>query len=213
MRTRQIKPVEASTGVFMTPIEWYFDFVSPFAYLQLEVLARRAPTIELTPVPIVLGAILSARGQLGPAEIPAKRRFTYRFVQWQAAREGRALRLAIVAGGGVDAVRLIFRHLWRDGRSLDDPGDWSALSAAVGVEDTTARISNPEVKNALRQNGERALAAGVFGVPTIAIDGQLFWGADATAMALDFLRDPTIFSSGEYARLDGLPIGAARERP
>ncbi len=211
----------------MTPIEWYFDFVSPFAYLQLEVLARRAPTIELTPVPIVLGAILSARGQLGPAEIPAKRRFTYRFVQWQAAREGialrfppthpfnpiRALRLAIVAGGGVDAVRLIFRHLWRDGRSLDDPGDWSALSAAVGVEDTTARISNPEVKNALRQNGERALAAGVFGVPTIAIDGQLFWGADATAMALDFLRDPTIFSSGEYARLDGLPIGAARERP
>jgi 2-hydroxychromene-2-carboxylate isomerase len=57
---------------------------------------------------------------------------------------------------------------------------------------------------------EEALAAGAFGVPTLAIDGELFWGYDATDMALDYLRDPVGFISGEIRRVDQLPYGATR---
>ena len=66
------------------------------------------------------------------------------------------------------------------------------------------------MKDALKRNGEEAIAAGVFGVPTLALDGQLFWGYDATAMALDYLRDPGAFMSEEIRRIDALPVGSAR---
>ena len=60
----------------MTPTDWYFDFVSPFAYLQLELLRREHPGVTLRPVPVVLGAILSHWGTIGPAELPTIRTFT-----------------------------------------------------------------------------------------------------------------------------------------
>jgi 2-hydroxychromene-2-carboxylate isomerase len=206
--------------------EWFFDFVSPFCYLQIEAFPSLGSGLHMTLTPVVLAGILKQRGQLGPAEIPEKRRFTYRFVQWLAERDRvplrfppahpfnpiRALRLAIVAGGGVEPVRAIFRHLWREGRSLEEPADWRALCEQLGIADADVRISEPAVKNALRQNGERALAAGLFGVPTLVIDGELFWGADATGMALDYLRDPTRFATGEFRRVAQLPIGAERSR-
>ena len=72
--------------------DWYFDFISPFSYLQLgKILALRA-RLHITPVPIVFGAVLKHHGQLGPAEIAGKREFTYRVVQWTAEREGIAFR-------------------------------------------------------------------------------------------------------------------------
>ena len=74
--------------------------------------------------------------------------------------------------------------------------------------DPDAKITEPNVKEELRQNGERALAAGVFGVPTFVIDGELFWGADSTDMVVDYLREPQRFRSGEFGRVAALPIGA-----
>ena len=73
--------------------DWYFDFVSPFAYLQSEQLASLAPRITVRYKPVLFAGILGAHGQLGPAEIPAKRAFTYRFVLWQAKRLGIPLKL------------------------------------------------------------------------------------------------------------------------
>jgi 2-hydroxychromene-2-carboxylate isomerase len=73
------------------------------------------------------------------------------------------------------------------------------------------RIAAPEIKAALRANTDAALARGVFGVPTFAIDDELFWGDDATDMFLDYLADPEKFRSGEMARLAALPIGQARK--
>jgi 2-hydroxychromene-2-carboxylate isomerase len=205
-------------------VDWYFDFVSPFAYLQLEMMDRVSAIAAVTPRPVLLAAILNARGQLGPAEIPEKRLFTYRFVQWLAARHDiplrfppahpfnpiKALRLCIVLRNQMSAVRAIFRHLWRDGRTLDDPADWRALCEHLGEADIDARINAPEVKAELRRNGELAVAAGLFGVPSFVIDGEIIWGVDATGLVLDYLKDPRLFVEGEYARLAGLPIAAAR---
>jgi len=222
----RVRSTGPQIGGAVKPLDWYYDFVSPFCYLQIEMLDQLGPGVRVNAIPIVFAAILKARGQLGPAEIPQKRVFTYRMVQWLAEREGiplrfppahpfnplRGLRLALAAGGGLDAARTIFRYLWREGRALDDPDGWRDLCDRVGVHDADARTADALVKDELRRNGERALALGVFGVPTFVVDGELFWGADATGLVADFVRDPARFSSGEYRRLAELPIGVERAR-
>ena len=74
------------------PLRWYFDFISPFAYLQWRRLRSDHADIALNPKPVLLAAILNHVGQLGPAEIPQKRRHTYRIVLWQARQAGIPLR-------------------------------------------------------------------------------------------------------------------------
>jgi 2-hydroxychromene-2-carboxylate isomerase len=173
---------------------------------------------------VLFAGLLNYWGHKGPAEIPQKRLFTYRFVQWLAERDGiplkfppahpfnpiKALRLAIAAGSGIAPIRTIFRHIWREGRSIDDPSQWKQLCTSVGVIDPDTSINKPEVKDELKRNGERAVAAGLFGVPSFVIDGEIFWGADATGMVVDYLRDPQRFRSGEFGRVAALPIGVER---
>jgi len=204
--------------------DWYFDFISPFSYLQLESLERLPPAVSLALKPVVFAGILDRLQHKGPAEIPAKRRFTYRHVQWLAQHHGiplrfppshpfnpiRALRLAVALGATVPVVQTIFRFIWRDGRALDTRADWQALATTLSVPEADSLIAQQWVKDELRQNGERAMARGVFGVPAFVIDGEVFWGFDATGMAADYLRDPGWFQSAEIARIDGLPAAASR---
>ena len=206
--------------------EWYFDFISPFSYLQLARIAPLRARIEITPVPIVFGAVLQHHGQLGPAEIRGKREFTYRIVQWTAEDEGiplrfppahpfnpiAALRLAIAAGTTWPAIKAIFEHIWKEGRAGDDIASLVDVAHALGVADPAAAVAREDVKAALRTNTESAVAAGVFGVPTLRIGGELFWGFDATAMIGDWLADPQRFASGEYARIATLPRAIERKR-
>ena len=72
----------------MSKATWYFDFISPFAYLQLARFSELPKSLELTLKPVLFGSLLKHWGQLGPAEIPSKRRFVYRFFQWNADRLG-----------------------------------------------------------------------------------------------------------------------------
>lgn len=209
----------------MKTADWYFDFISPFAYLQSERLSRFEGKLAIRPVPVLFAGLLKHWGQKGPAEMATKRRFSYRQVQWLAEKNGialrfppqhpfnpvRALRAAVALGGSLETIHEIFRFIWREGRDINAPEAWAELARRLNVTDLDVRCNAPEVKDRLRQNGEEALAAGVFGVPTLAIGGELFWGFDATDMALDYLADPARFSGGEYARLDGLPVGAARK--
>jgi 2-hydroxychromene-2-carboxylate isomerase len=208
----------------MTSAEWYFDFISPFAYLQFESLSQLPADLAIEFKPVVFAGILNHLQHKGPAEIPGKRRFTYRHVRWLARRHGialkfppahpfnpiRALRLAIALGSRRDAIAAIFRFIWRDGCAPDDAAAWNALTAQLGVADAEKLISAQPVKDALRANGERAKALGVFGVPTFAIGGELFWGFDATGMVNDYLTDPQWFDSAEMTRIAELPATAQR---
>ena len=208
----------------MKSADWYFDFISPFAYLQSETLGRLDGKLALRPVPVLFAGLLRHWGQKGPAEMAPKRRFSYRQVQWLAERNGIALRFppqhpfnpvralrAAVALESLDAIHEIFRFIWREGRDINAPEEWNALTRQLGVADLDARCNAPETKSQLLQHGEQALAAGVFGVPTLLVDNEVFWGFDATDMALDYLADPAMFARGEYARIDSLPVGAARK--
>jgi 2-hydroxychromene-2-carboxylate isomerase len=206
--------------------DWYFDFISPFAYLQLERIGRLRARIEITPLPIVFGAILKHHGQLGPAEIRGKREFTYRFAQWTAEREGiafrfppahpfnpiAALRLAIAAGTTWPAITAIFEHIWKHGRAGDEAESLADVGRALGIDDVAAAIAREDVRTALRTNTESAIAAGVFGVPTLRIGGELFWGNDATALIEDWLDEPARFDAPEYRRIAALPRAAERKR-
>jgi len=209
----------------MATVDWYFDFVSPFAYLQSEQLGELGAKTRVRYRPVLFAALLSAHGHKGPAEIARKRVFTYRFVVWRAKRLGiplkmphehpfnplPLLRLAIACDGAPDAVHRIFRFVWRDGRLPDLPIEWAELVNDLRLPDADRRIQDPEVKDALRRNTDEAIARGVFGVPTIAVGDELFWGADATAMAADYIAAGSRWTDPEYERVASLPVGASRE--
>ncbi|HEV7491020.1 MAG TPA: 2-hydroxychromene-2-carboxylate isomerase [Rhodanobacteraceae bacterium] len=206
--------------------DWYFDFISPFSYLQLGKIQSLRARLEITPVPIVFGAVLKHHGQLGPAEIPGKREFTYRAVQWTAKHEGiafrfppahpfnpmAALRLAIAAGTTWPVITAIFEHIWKYGRAGDDAQALADVGRDLGVGNVAAAIASEEVKTTLRANTEAALAAGVFGVPTLRVGPEFFWGNDATPIIENWLDEPRLFADAEYRRIAQLPRAVERRR-
>jgi 2-hydroxychromene-2-carboxylate isomerase len=209
----------------MPTADWFFDFVSPFSYLQCEQLPALETKVRIHYRPVLLAGLLKAHGHKGPAEIPAKRRFTYRFVVWQAQQLGvplkfpavhpfnplPLLRLAIAVDCDPTAVRRIFRFVWRDGRIGDLPIEWAELMAELQLPSVDERLASPDVKGTLRRNTDEAIARGVFGVPTLVFGDELFWGADATAMAAEYVDAGCTFSDPEMMRVASLPIGAERD--
>jgi 2-hydroxychromene-2-carboxylate isomerase len=206
----------------MKTIDWYFDFISPFAYLQNALLDRVAAKVIVRRRPVLFAGLLVHHGQLGPAEIPAKRDWTFRHVAWLADLHGIALtmpamhpfdplpllRLSIALGDTREAVDRLFAFVWREGRVPGDQAAFSALLDELGV--APPALSDPAVKAALRANGEAAIAAGVFGVPTAIVDGESYWGFDATEMLLARLDDAPFFASEALSAAVALPHGPQR---
>jgi 2-hydroxychromene-2-carboxylate isomerase len=203
-------------------LRWYFDVISPFAALQWPKVKALAARRDVVLVPVLLAAVLAARGQKGPAEIPGKREFTYRHVLWQAREAGvplefppahpfnpvTALRLCIAGGCTVAVVDAVFDWIWVQGRAGDNSDALQPLLQQLGIgADAVADLA---VKNALRANTDAALAAGVFGVPTLQVGDALFWGNDAHAFALAVLDDPALLDDPQMRRIANLPIAASR---
>ena len=204
-------------------LDWYFDFISPFAYLQWRRLRRDHADVAINPKPVLFAAILNHVGQLGPAEIPQKRRHTYRTVVWQARELGvplafppahpfnplPALRLCLAAPDRHAAVDAIFAHLWEHGRQGDSVESLAGVAAALGIDGPAGAIARDEVKRELMANGEEALQLGLFGVPTLKVGNELFWGNDATGLALAYARDPGAMDA-QMQQLDAIPQAVQR---
>ncbi len=208
-----------------TPV-WYFDLISPFVHLQLEL--QEALFERLRPVcrPVLFGVILQQQGTLGPAEIAHKRTFTYRHVLWRAQQAGltmnfppehpfRSLHLQrLCVGLETDwrTVRECSRFVWQDGRLPGTQEDWRDLAALRrwDLEQLEQHLQNPEVKRTLMANNQEALAHGVFGVPTFRIGSELFWGEDSSAMLQGYLDTPGLFEQEAFRRLEALPVGIVR---
>ncbi|MFS8064311.1 MAG: 2-hydroxychromene-2-carboxylate isomerase [Luteimonas sp.] len=205
------------------PLRWYFDVISPFATLQWPKVKALAAQREVALVPVLFAAVLAAHGQKGPAEIPGKREFTYRHVLWQAREAGvplqfppahpfnpvTALRACIAGGCTIAVVDALFDWIWVQGRAGDSVEALQPLLHALGI--TADALAEPAVKNALRANTDAALAAGVFGVPTLQVGDTLFWGNDAHAFALAVLDDPALLDDPQMRRIADLPIAASRK--
>ena len=205
----------------MKPIDLYFDFVSPFSYIALHRLHELGEAVTLKPV--LFAGLLNHWGQKGPAEIPAKRRWTYRWCHWWAGELGIPfrfpaahpfnplphLRLALACGSRPEAVQRIFRWIWMSGENANDVARFASLCSELGVAES--ELTAQPVKDALRRNTEEAAARGVFGVPSFVADGEVFWGADALGFLGAFLKDPSILRNDEMRRLDELPVASARK--
>jgi 2-hydroxychromene-2-carboxylate isomerase len=206
----------------MKQATWYFDFISPYSYFGLYTLKGLPASVEVALQPVLFAGLLKVWGQKGPAEIPAKRQWTYRACVWWAQRNRIPfqlpaahpfnslpfLRLCIAAGNSLHAVRAIFMRLWTTGL---DPADTRVVAElAESLDVPLARLDDPAVKQALRDGTDQAIARGVFGVPTLEIDGQLFWGSDSVDFAAAYLAKPQILSEEEFRRADRLPVGVMR---
>ena len=207
-------------------ISWVFDLISPYAYLGSTQLSQLPPGIEVELVPALFGVVLNHHGQVGPAEIESKRRFTYRFVVWRARQMGvpfkmppshpfnclNAMRLVVAVGSDRKAVATAFDFVFGQGRDVADPAVLAELAQALGLADVQAALNDPTVKKSLRDSTDWAIQRRVFGVPTYVVGDELFWGQDAFEMLVDYLRDPRSFDDEEMRRVDSLPVGVTRSR-
>jgi 2-hydroxychromene-2-carboxylate isomerase len=211
---------------------FYFDYISPYAYLlwhRLQNLDReQSCRLDLIYRPILFAGLLDHWGQKGPAEIEAKRIHTFRQAYSMAKQRDipfkmpgahpfnplSALRLTLAAGNTREAIDSIFRSIWVDGHQPDSPAGFSAMVTALGVEGGEAavqkKIAAPEIKRELQTNGALALEQKVFGVPTIVVDGELFWGLDSFDMLFHFLDHPDCFRTEEMLRIDSVLPSASR---
>lgn len=202
----------------MTHVEFWFDPVSPFAYLAFEQLpqALEGLSYHVTYRPVLFAALLKHHRHKGPAEIEPKRAWTYRHVAWLAHTHGIELQLpaahpfnplpllrlslACCAPGGTPnrrVVEAVMRHVWRGGAAADDAERLHALAAELApVRDA----QGDDVKAELRASTDAAIAAGVFGVPTIAVGARLFWGFDALPMVAAAMRGDPWFDGPGWAQ-------------
>jgi len=213
----------------MKRLTFYFDPISPYAALGFEALpeALAGHSVEVVYRPILFAALLQALGQKGPAEIEAKRRWTFRQVAWLAHRQGVVLdppaqhpfnplpllRLgwacAAPAGEAGDTpgrwvVEQLFHHVWRGAGA--DANDLARLAALTERLTPAQDPAGEAVKQRLRSETEAALHLGVFGVPTLELDRRLFWGQDALPMVRAALEGDPWFRSGAWEE-------AGRQRP
>jgi len=208
----------------MKKADWYFDFISPYAYIGLFRLERLSAKLEISYRPVLFAGLLGHWGQKGPAEIAPKRVWTFRYCTWWAARQGIAmrspaahpfnplpyLRLSIAAGNTLPAVRRIFEHLWTTGADPTEERAFVELARSLDVDPIL--LGNQAIKDALRKETEQAVARGVFGVPTLIVDNELFWGADAMEFVDAYVADPGIVATDEMKRATNLPAAATRKQ-
>ena len=207
----------------MKHITFYLDFISPYAYLAFEALpeALIGHSYSVTYKPVLFAALLKHHGQLGPAEIAGKREWTYRQVLWLAKEHG--LELQLPAGHPFNPLALLrlalacdaqglpnryvcetlFRHVWRGGAEAADPARLQLVTQQLAP---SRAVNSEEVKAQLKAHTDEAIARGVFGVPTMAVDEKLFWGLDALPMLKQYLDEDAWFAGPDWeaaARVHG----------
>ena len=212
-----------------TTIEFYFDPVSPYAWLAMEQLARVAAAGgHVRCRPTLLAALLNANGTKGPAEVPAKRAYVFRDVMRQAKRLNLTFRgppnhpfnplaaLRAILAVEDEAQRLILARrilaaVWSDGIDIADPNSLSSVVARSGFDADAlcATAATPELKQRLRNVTQEAINAGVFGVPTFRLRDELFWGADRVDTVVWVLNGGAIDDS-LYESMLSRPTAASR---
>ena len=212
----------------MKKVDWYFDFISPFAYLQFSQFKKFDNELNITIHPVVFGALLKHWGQLGPAEIVPKRIFTYRFFKWKADRLGieytmppshpfnplPALLSCIAGNSTYEVTKEIFDIIYKQGEQPDQKEGREKLETLLNKYPSEySELDESALKKILRTNTSRAIENGVFGVPTFVVDQQIFWGGDSSDMMLDFIKNPELFSSEEMRRVSSMPMGLIRNKP
>lgn len=205
----------------MKHLTFYLDFISPYAYLAFHVLPESLMGLNYTVTykPVFLGALLKHNAMLGPAEVPPKRDWVYRQVQWQAQQQGLVLempashpfnplpllRLAVaMQAQGLPnryVCETLFKHVWEGG---GDAADATRLAAITQQLAPTRDPAAEEVKAQLHAHSGEAIAQGVFGVPSFEVDGKVFWGLDALPMLRAYMQGDAWFDGPIWDSVAGV---------
>ena len=203
------------------PATFYYDIVSPFAYLYIKQRHRLEDKLDITPVPVLLGGLLRAAENKGPGEIAAKRPHTYQFCVWQAEKLGIPFcfpehhpfmtvapqRLLLEQKSDWKMVERAFDYVWVEGK---DPNlSWSEFCIYLGLPADTPKPESPAVKAQLVANSTQAKSDGAFGVPALIVNQHCFWGVDTIDWTLDYLARPSMFDEAPYVNAGNIPNGLA----
>lgn len=214
------------------PLRFLFDTISPYAWLawtRIHGLAERHGR-RVEPVPVLLAALLDRHGQLGPAEIPAKRRYVFRDVLRSAGQLGLdltpppahpfnpllSLRIAALEhadpGERFSVIDALFEAVWGGGPGVTDPVALAAFLDTRGLDGPSLvdRAGTPAAKARLRASTEAALDAGVFGVPTVLAGDEMFWGFDSLDHLERHLAGARGYDPARAAAWDALEAQAVR---
>ena len=185
-----------------TPIDFHFDFSSPYSFLASEQIEPLAARLGRTVVfrPLLLGVIFKASGsaplteQYGPKASYSVHDFE-RSARFAGIRYRHPSRFPIGAVGASRAVlwlqqhqpdqanpfvHAVFRAFFQEDRDISDAAVVAGIAQSIGVDGETLmqRAQEPAIKDLLRRRVEEAVASGIFGAPTIVVDGEVFWGND-----------------------------------
>jgi 2-hydroxychromene-2-carboxylate isomerase len=183
------------------PLQFHFDFSSPYGYLASEKIealaARHGRAVDWRPM--LLGAAFKVAGTQPLTSVPLKGDYTKRdlprsaryhdvefrmpsifpiatqaparIVLWQKGRD---------SAGCAPLVKALYRAYFVHDRDISNPDVAADTAAEAGFNRDGARaaIDDPAVKDSLRRDVEAAIAAGVFGSPFVFVDGEPFWGLD-----------------------------------
>ena len=185
-----------------SPIDFYFDFSSPYGYLASEKIdalaAKHGRSVNYRPV--LLGVVFKQTGAMPLTQVPLKGDYSRRDMERSARFHGikdfrmpskfpiptqAAARIVLWAQQrdaalAAKVVHALYRALFSDDRDISDPDIAVAVAATCGVDAaaTRAAIDDPAIKDALKRANEDAIVRGVFGSPYIVVDGEPFWGMD-----------------------------------
>lgn len=183
------------------PIDFFFDFYSPYAYLASTRIDRIAERFDRAVVwrPIMLGPVFKVMGLKPLVEVPLLDDYARRDMDRCAREMGIPFRLpegfpkaALAASRAFYWLQdrdpyqarvlatLVFAAIFSDGRDGSDPGVIADLVAPFGIERAQflAAIQTPKAKERLRQETAAAIELGVCGSPFMIVDGEPFWGND-----------------------------------
>lgn len=225
-------------NAFASPdrLYFFFDYISHNAYLAWHMAPALAARhgLALTPVPVLFGAMLSHYRQVGAAELPAKSSWMLRNVLRKAKRHGipiappashpfnplLALRVTCAITDETTQRRVVdrlFRATWAESRPMHEPDTVHALlrELALPADELLAAAAADPAKQRLRQNTDLALAQGLFGVPSFAARGELFWGFDDMEYLDLFLAGRDVLSAdrSELAPWSRVQPSVERRRP
>ncbi|MCC7217344.1 MAG: 2-hydroxychromene-2-carboxylate isomerase [Burkholderiales bacterium] len=184
-----------------SPLQFFFDFSSPYGYLAAQKIdalaAQHGRTVDWRPM--LLGVVFKQTGGAPLTEVPVKGPYSKRDFARSARFHGIEFRMPPVfpipaqaparivlwakqgnPADGAKAAKALYRAYFVDGLDISQPDVAAEVAGRAGFDAAAARaaVDDPAIKDALRREVEAAIAAGVFGSPFVVVDGEPFWGMD-----------------------------------